>query len=122
MSRVLLLFHTKGILMFRKADITDPQRHFEIEVSLRALEEPVLRFAIFAFSSRHINRQKIQDTSEALQYHNQCLQLLIPVLSGPSDSITDTVLAAVAILRQHEEMDCRLILTTDICSELTPFR
>ncbi|KAB8076425.1 hypothetical protein BDV29DRAFT_170229 [Aspergillus leporis] len=88
------------------ADITDPQRHFEIEVSLRALEEPVLRFAIFAFSSRHINRQKIQDTSEALQYHNQCLQLLIPVLSGPSDSITDTVLAAVAILRQHEEMDC----------------
>ncbi|KAF7595092.1 hypothetical protein BBP40_007296 [Aspergillus hancockii] len=108
------------------ADITDPQRHFEVEVSLRAAEEPVLRFAIFAFSSRHINRQKIQDTSEALQYHNHCVQLLIPVLSGPRDMITDTVLAAVAILRQNEEMDCddkqfHLTGTTRILNTVSSF-
>ncbi|KAE8371572.1 hypothetical protein BDV26DRAFT_286681 [Aspergillus bertholletiae] len=108
------------------ADITDPQRHFEIEVPLRALGEPVLRYAIFAFSSRHIDRQRQKDISEALQYHNRCLQLLIPVLSGPRDSITDTVLAAVAILRQHEEMDSEdnqfhLTGTTQILNTVSSF-
>ncbi|KAF5866662.1 hypothetical protein ETB97_010757 [Aspergillus alliaceus] len=108
------------------ADITDSQRHFEIEVPLRALEDPVLRFAIFAFSSRHIDRQRSKDMSEALEYHNRCLQLLIPVLSGPRDSITDTVLAAVAILRQHEEMDCEdnqfhLTGTTRILNTVSSF-
>ncbi|KAJ5822403.1 hypothetical protein N7447_004743 [Penicillium robsamsonii] len=87
------------------ADITDPHRHFETEVSARALKEPVLRYAIFAFSSRHLGRQDNSDVTEALQYHNRCVQLLIPVLSGPHDHITEDILAAVAILRQHEEMD-----------------
>ncbi|KAJ5501086.1 hypothetical protein N7527_012207 [Penicillium freii] len=87
------------------ADITDPQRHFETEVSTRALKEPVLRYAIFAFSSRHLDRQDNSDVTEALQYHNCCLQLLIPALSGTRDHITEDILAAVAILRQHEEMD-----------------
>ncbi|CAG8897127.1 unnamed protein product [Penicillium egyptiacum] len=87
------------------ADITDPQRHFETEVSARALKEPVLRYAIFAFSSRHLDRHDNSDVTEALQYHNCCVQLLIPALSGPRDHITEDILAAVAILRQHEEMD-----------------
>ncbi|CAI7591695.1 unnamed protein product [Penicillium discolor] len=87
------------------ADITDPQRHFETEVSARALKEPVLRYAIFAFSSRHLDRQDNSDVTEALQYHNCCVQLLIPALSGAREHITEDILAAVAILRQHEEMD-----------------
>ncbi|OOO04606.1 hypothetical protein OAory_01109430 [Aspergillus oryzae] len=82
----------KKVLIDDKADITDSQRHFEIEVPLRALEEP----------------------------------LLIPVLSGPRDRITDTVLAAVAILRQHEEMDCEdnqfhLTGTTRILNTVSSF-
>ncbi|KAJ5847206.1 hypothetical protein N7455_011163 [Penicillium solitum] len=87
------------------ADITDPQRHFETKVSARALKEPVLRYAIFAFSSRHLDRQDNSDVTEALQYHNCCVQLLIPALSGSREHITEDILAAVAILRQHEEMD-----------------
>ncbi|KAJ5598810.1 hypothetical protein N7537_008894 [Penicillium hordei] len=87
------------------ADITDPQRHFETEVSARALKEPVLRYAIFAFSSCHLDRRDSSDVTEALQYHNCCLELLIPVLSGAREHITEDILAAVAILRQHEEMD-----------------
>ncbi|OQD92278.1 hypothetical protein PENSOL_c043G05909 [Penicillium solitum] len=87
------------------ADITDPQRHFETKVSARALKEPVLRYAIFAFSSRHLDRQDNIDVTEALQYHNCCVQLLIPALSGSREHITEDILAAVAILRQHEEMD-----------------
>lgn len=64
-----------------------------------------MRYAIFAFSSRHLNRQDDSDATEALQHHNCCVQLLIPALSGPRDNITEDILAAVAILRQHEEMD-----------------
>lgn len=48
-----------------KTDITDPQRHFEMVAPARALHEPVLRAAILAFSSRHINRQK-QDATQSL--------------------------------------------------------
>ncbi|XHG08615.1 hypothetical protein AWENTII_011709 [Aspergillus wentii] len=108
------------------ADITDPQRHFEVEVPMRAVDEPVLRFAIFAFSSRHIDRQENSETAEALQYHNHCLQLLIPVLSGVRDDITEVILAAVAILRQHEEMDCEdnqfhLTGTTRILNTVSSF-
>ncbi|KAJ5753362.1 uncharacterized protein N7511_007515 [Penicillium nucicola] len=87
------------------ADITDPQRHFETEVSARALKEPFLRHAVFAFSSRHLDRQSGSDLTEALQYHSCCVQLLIPALSEPREHITEDILAAVAILRQHEEMD-----------------
>ncbi|KAJ5645913.1 hypothetical protein N7490_002285 [Penicillium lividum] len=87
------------------ADITDPHRHFEIDVPIRAFNEPVLRYAIFAFSSRHLNRQTAENTADALQYHNICVQILIPALSDPEKYITEEFLAAVAILRQHEEMD-----------------
>ncbi|KAI2933774.1 transcriptional regulator family: Fungal Specific TF [Aspergillus niger] len=87
------------------ADITDPHRHFEIEVPVRAMQDPVLRYAIFAFSSRHVERQRKGNEAEALQYHNHCLQLLIPTLSGTGGDLTDVVLATVAILRQHEEME-----------------
>lgn len=91
-------------MILLQADITDPHRHFEIDVPTRAFNEPVLRYAIFAFSSRHLNRQT-DDAAEALQYHNLCVQILIPALSDPEQHITEDILAAVAILRQHEEMD-----------------
>ncbi|KAF9887002.1 hypothetical protein FE257_010618 [Aspergillus nanangensis] len=87
------------------ADVTDPQQHFAVDVPSRALREPILRFAIFAFSSQHINRQHNANIEEALNYHNQCLQLLIPILSGQGE-LNDVIFATVAILRQLEEMDC----------------
>ncbi|KAJ5112745.1 hypothetical protein N7532_000790 [Penicillium argentinense] len=87
------------------ADITDPQRHFKTEVPARTLKDPVLRYAVLAFSSRHLNRQNADDATEALMYHNHCVQLLIPAMSEPEYYITEDILAAVAILRQHEEMD-----------------
>jgi hypothetical protein len=79
-------------------------------VPRRALLNHILRFAIFAFSSRHLDRRPEGDGTEALQYHNHCLQLLIPVLSGPKVGLTDEVFAAVAILRQYEEMEGRILL------------
>lgn len=64
-----------------------------------------MRYAVFAFSSRHLNRQDGSDGTEALQHHNCCVQLLIPALSEPREHINEDILATVAILRQHEEMD-----------------
>lgn len=71
----------------------------------RALENPVLRYAIFAFSSRHISRYFDYDEIEAIHYHDKCLELLIPVLSESSENISEDLLAAIAILRQYEELD-----------------
>ncbi|KAH8784999.1 hypothetical protein F5883DRAFT_635969 [Diaporthe sp. PMI_573] len=88
------------------ADITDRGRHFETEVPRRALYHPTLRYAIFAFSSRHINRHRRgQESTEALEYYDKCLNLLIPTISNPENHVTEEVFAAVAILRQYEEMD-----------------
>lgn len=66
----------------RQADITDTKRHFELEVTRRACFNPVIRYAICVFSSRHMNRSEGGDLSESLHYHNKCLELLIPILSN----------------------------------------
>ncbi|RDW62566.1 hypothetical protein BP5796_10868 [Coleophoma crateriformis] len=87
------------------ADVTDPERHFEVVVPRRAIDQPVLRYAIFAFSSRHVSRRSNYEETEAVEYHNKCLEHLIPILSNPKDSMNEDILAAVAILRQYEELD-----------------
>lgn len=99
------------------ADVTDLERHFEIDVPRRALSNSILRNAIYTFSSRHMNRHLHGDWTEALEYHNRCLQLLIPVLSGGQEGYTEEILAAVAILRLNEEMDGVLSLPrlTSLC-------
>lgn len=78
-----------------------------------------MRYSIFAFSSRHLDRQDNSDVTEALQYHNCCLQLLIPALSGTREHITEDILAAVAILRQHEEMDGQSSMRTSIMRQIS---
>ncbi|GFF43892.1 hypothetical protein IFM51744_05631 [Aspergillus udagawae] len=104
-AREAVLFRNFVDNMAMWTDITDPQRHFEMVAPSRALHEPVLRAAILAFSSRHINRQRPDGDTESLKYHNQCLELLIPTLSCNDNEITEELLAAIAILRQNEEMD-----------------
>jgi hypothetical protein len=52
-----------------------------------------------------MNRHAGGNWTEALQYHTNCLQLLIPVLSGRQEDYTEEILATVAILRLIEEMD-----------------
>ncbi|POR31116.1 Uncharacterized protein TPAR_08690 [Tolypocladium paradoxum] len=95
------------------ADITDLGRHFEIEVPCRALYHPVLRYAIFAFSSRHLHRHLAGPNTEALEFYNQCLGLLIQLVAEQKDQVTEEVLAAIAILRQYEEMDVNTMSIAD---------
>ncbi|KAJ0120223.1 hypothetical protein J7T55_001080 [Diaporthe amygdali] len=85
-----------------------PLRDFRTSahVPRRAFYHATLRYAIFAFSSRHINRHRRgQESTEALEYYDKCLNLLIPAISNPNHHVTEEVFAAVAILRQYEEMD-----------------
>jgi hypothetical protein len=92
-------------------DVADVERHFEIEIPRRALANTMLRYAIFAFSSRHLNRHNNnRDLTESLDYHSRALQMLIPQLSGPEEGLTVDVFAAVVILRLDEEMDGERIL------------
>lgn len=89
------------------ADGTDQGRSFEFEATRLALTNPVLLYAICAFSSRHIHRDDPSKDDVALQYQNLCLQLLIPAISDPK-TVDVTTLAAAAILRQNEEMDGKI--------------
>lgn len=53
-----------------------------------------------------MNRNVPNGDSEALEYYNQCLNILIPTLSSAGSRVPGEVHAAVGILRQYEEMDC----------------
>ncbi|KAJ4269877.1 hypothetical protein NW762_001546 [Fusarium torreyae] len=92
--------------MAQWTDIADPFRTFETVVSRLALTDLIIRYAICAFSARHFHRCRGNGDgdSEALDYQNRCLNLLIPSMSG-DHQITENVLTAVALLRQNEEMD-----------------
>jgi hypothetical protein len=103
---LLLRNYTENMALW--ADDTDPGRSFELEASRRAITNPVLLYAICAFSSRHVNRHRLDQDHMALEYQSMCLQLLIPAISGP-DPVDDSARAAVAILRQNEEMDGKLL-------------
>jgi hypothetical protein len=103
---LLLRNYTENMALW--ADGTDPGRSFELEASRRAITNPMLLYAICAFSSRHVNRHRLDQDPVALEYQSMCLQLLIPAISGP-DPVDDSARAAVAILRQNEEMDGKLL-------------
>ena len=92
--------------MAQWTDIADPFRTFETVVSRLAFTDLIIRYAICAFSARHFHRCRGDDDgdSQALDYQNRCLNLLIPSMSG-DHQITASVLTAVALLRQNEEMD-----------------
>ncbi|KAF4862716.1 hypothetical protein CGCSCA1_v014674 [Colletotrichum siamense] len=86
-------------------DVADPSRTFETVVSQMAFTDLIIRYSICAFSARHFNRCRDEDGDGlALHYQNLCLNLLIPSMSG-GQKITESVLTAVALLRQNEEMD-----------------
>ncbi|KAK6065265.1 zn 2cys6 transcription factor [Seiridium cupressi] len=92
--------------MAQWTDIADPFRTFETVVSRLAFTDLIVRNAICAFSARHFYRCQDDEDGDgkALDYQNRCLQLLIPSMSGGQE-ITESILTAVALLRQNEEMD-----------------
>jgi hypothetical protein len=85
-------------------DICDKQCHFGRDVPKRVAHYPVIAYAIFAASSRHINILSGSDDSESEGYVSDCLRILITTLEDPLGHWDENLLAAVVILRLHEEM------------------
>lgn len=65
----------------------------------------MVRYAVFAFSSRHLNRGRSEENIEALEYYNQCLGLLIESMPEGGGKVPEETMASIAILRQYEEME-----------------
>ncbi|KAL2012349.1 hypothetical protein VTN00DRAFT_5067 [Thermoascus crustaceus] len=86
-------------------DVCDTACHFATEVPRRALEVPMVLYAVLAASSRHQAITLGTDEVEASTFHGRCLELLISVLSEPEETWDDNLLATVVILRIYEEFD-----------------
>lgn len=61
--------------------------------------------AILASAARHMSFVSRTTDTISEKYHRKCLQILIPVLSNPSDVLDENLGAAIIILRQYEEYD-----------------
>lgn len=86
-------------------DTCDSERTFTIQVPILAANCPTLLNAVFALSSRHLAGTSNYDPSISGQYHERCLEHMIPVLNDPDAVMDDVLLAAACILRTLEELD-----------------
>lgn len=88
-------------------DLCDLKRHFALVVPHRAASCPPLLNAIFAASARHLSRVAGAEAWIADNYHSECLTSLIPLLNDSAALKDENLLAAMIILRQHEEFECK---------------
>ncbi|CRG92682.1 Mediator of RNA polymerase II transcription subunit 23 [Talaromyces islandicus] len=97
------------LLIVEKFDVCDPLCHFANEVPRRALDNPMVMYAILALASRHqaIMTKTTDQEVEQNTYHSRCLELLIPALSRPENTYNDQLLITIVLLRQHEELENR---------------
>ncbi|OQU99341.1 Fungal specific transcription factor domain-containing protein [Cladophialophora immunda] len=85
-------------------DVTDSNRHFQLEVPRRASTCDVLLNAIFALSALHLSRVSSLDPSISESYHSRCNSQLIPLLNDRHCAANVNLLATVVILRKYEEL------------------
>jgi hypothetical protein len=109
-----------------QADACDPLHHFATIVPKRALDVPLLLYAVLAFSAQVLNEKSELDNAEASTFYSQSLSLLIPILSDPSQTYDENVLAAVVLLRMYEERDvmdekCHLLGQSRLLNSMAEF-
>ncbi|EXJ92209.1 hypothetical protein A1O3_00759 [Capronia epimyces CBS 606.96] len=107
-------------------DSCDKQRHFGREIPRRAAQYPVIKNAIFAVSSRHLSLLAGSEDSESPHYVSECLRILITALEDPLSHFDENLLAAVILLRTHEELSdnderCHLFGTTRLLNSIASF-
>ncbi|KIX94671.1 uncharacterized protein Z520_09717 [Fonsecaea multimorphosa CBS 102226] len=85
-------------------DSCDKQRHFGKEIPKRAAPYPVIKNAIFAVASRQMSLLAGNQDDESPHYVSECLRILIRALEDPMGHFDENLLAAVILLRTHEEM------------------
>lgn len=81
---------------------------FETVVPSRAGRCRVLLNAIFALSAKHLAHTSSYDPYASDRYHQECLSVLIPILSHEHHTMSDeNLFAATIILRVWEEMEVK---------------
>ena len=90
-----------------KLDVTDPERHFTIDVCQRARSSPILLSAIMALAAQHLSRTTGYDATEADRYHERGVNLLIPLLNDDKTVNDENMLAATVLFRFFEQMICK---------------
>lgn len=89
-------------------DVCDLCQSFETVVPPRAGSCKVLLNAIFALSAKHLAHTTSYDPYASDRYHQECLNVLIPILSNEHQSLSDeNLFAATIILRVWEEMEVK---------------
>ncbi|KAH0343701.1 hypothetical protein KCU83_g8695, partial [Aureobasidium melanogenum] len=85
-------------------DVCDITARFANEVPVRAMNSPMLLYAVLAISAGH-QAGSDEDRHEASEYHGKCLELVIPALSQPERCFDDILLATIVCLRCYEEFN-----------------
>jgi len=85
-------------------DVTSRMEHFSKELPARAAHCDLLFYAILTLSSRHLSRINFQNTYEAEEYHERCLNILIPIFNNEEAIADENILATAVLLRLYEEM------------------
>lgn len=93
-------------------------------VPQRAVNSPLLLYAICTVSARHLTRLEcwkdrgevfeydgvsIPDLDEesAIHYHNACISYLVDISNDPTRTHNEDTLAAATALRLYEQIDCK---------------
>ena len=82
----------------------DALEHFGKEVPRRVPYYPIIANAIFALASRHMSMTSNEQDTTSIQYSDKCLEMLIKSMDDPFAHWDENLLAAVVILRLHEEL------------------
>lgn len=89
-------------------DVCDLCQSFETVVPPRAGRCKVLLNAIFALSAKHLAHTTAYDPYASDRYHQECLNVLIPILTHEQHTLSDeNLFAATIILRVWEEMEVK---------------
>jgi hypothetical protein len=102
------LLHHYIVHLSLQFDSCDRLSHFGKEIPKRAAHYPVIKNAIFAVSSRQMSLLAGTEDDRSNHYVSLCLPILIKALEDPMGHFDENLLAAVILLRTHEEMSGRL--------------
>lgn len=98
------LLHYYAQLLAPWCDSNDTLRTFQSEVPCRALQVPMIFYAIMALTSLHEALLTGTSRIESNMYHDKCVPLLIGALSSPGASSDVDLFVTISILRQLEEL------------------
>lgn len=87
-----------------QVDSCDNLAHFATEVPRRVPFYPILASAMYALSSRHLSLLHGTEDEESPRHAEKCIQMLITSLNDPFAHWDENLLAAVVIMRLHEEL------------------